>query len=136
MLDEIWDYLNLWIRKKLKETFTTDGLGNTAIRVSGDINASFEGPNQEEIINSTLITEDTEYEIVLPTNVKRYTIHCRSSKLLKLAYNLGETTTNYLTIYPGATHDSSDVDYVSAKSIYLKSSSSNISVEIKVQRRV
>jgi len=48
MLDNIWDYLNIWIRKKFKDSFTTDGSGNTAIRVTGELNTTTDLANTEE----------------------------------------------------------------------------------------
>ena len=123
MLDNIWDYLNIWIRKKFKDSFTTDGSGNTAIRVVGDL--ELDVANVEQIINTTLTTADTEYPIVLPTSVKRYTIFCVDKKKMVLGFNSGDTSDEYITIVPGVRHDSKQLDYTESKTIYLKSSSNN-----------
>jgi hypothetical protein len=58
MLDNIFQYLNLWIRKKFKETFTTDGSGNTAIRVAGEITTT-ESTNSKHKVVSITINENT-----------------------------------------------------------------------------
>lgn len=137
MMESIWDYLNSWIRKKFKETFTEDGAGNTAFRVVGTFEQELDLPNQEEIINETLTLADTEYAIVLPANLRRYWISVRDSKgQLKLAYEMGETTTNYTTIYRGVRFFSMDVDFPAGKTIYLNSSSNSVEVEIIVHRKV
>jgi len=135
MIDNIWDYLNIWIRHKFKQVFTTDGAGDTAIRVVGDLETTTDAPNTEEVINFNIAAANTEYTINLPTNTKRYTLYFRGSKKLALAYNLGETATNYLTVNPGETHDSGRLDYSGVTPIYVSSSSINI-LEIKVQRRL
>jgi hypothetical protein len=136
MLDNIWDYLNIWIRKKLKDSFTTDGDGNTAIRVVGDLEVTSDNPNVEDIINISLPSSSVEYVVTLPTETRRYTIYCRNDKKLSLAYNSGETDSNYLTIHPGETHDSGRVDYVNNTDIYLKAFNNGVEVELKVQRRL
>lgn len=136
MNDTIWDYLNIWIRKKIKEVFTTDAGGDTAVRVVGDLELSSDDPNTQEVLVESLLNTASEYEIILPVNTKRFTIFCRDRKKVLLAYNNGETANNYETILPGETHDSGRIDYISATSVFLKPSSNNISVEIKVQRKL
>lgn len=136
MDENIWGMLNMWLRKKFKETFTTDGAGDTAIRVAGQLEVGTTEANTEEILNEVLLLADTEYTITLPSFTQRYTIFTRDRKKMQLAYVAGETDTNYLTILPGDTHDSSRLDYLSAKTLYLKTSSSNIEVEIKLQRKL
>lgn len=137
MMESIWDYLNSWIRKKFKETFTEDGAGNTAFRVVGTFEQELDLPNQEEIINETLTLADTEYAIVLPTNLRRYWIYARDGKgKLKLSFVPGETATNYVTIDRGYIYDSENISVLAGKTIYLLSSSSSIEVEVRVHRKL
>jgi hypothetical protein len=137
MLDNIWDYLNSWIRKKFKETFTTDVNGDTAFRVVGTFAAASDDPTEEVILNQTIPLSNTEYTIALPTNTRRYWIRVRGNKAkLRLAFTSGETATNYFTIDLGNIHDSFPVNFVPAKNIFILSSSNNIEVELIIHRKV
>jgi len=137
MIDNVWDYLNNWIRKKFKEVFTEDVNGDTAFRVVGSFSQANDDSNTEEIDNEILLTANTEYAVILPTNLRRYWIGVRGGRAkLRLAYESGETDTNYITIDMGNIYDSYPINFLAGKTIYLQSSSNNIVVEIKTHRKV
>lgn len=138
MIDEIWDYLRAWVHRKEAEKFTTDGDGNTAVRVKGNLEVTTtNSPNTEEVMIINIPLANVETPITLPNGTKRYRIKARGGKgPMNLAYNVGETSNLYYSISRGSSYDSDDMDLPDGYTIYLSSSSSNIDIEVRIQKRV
>jgi hypothetical protein len=137
MIDNIWQYLNNWIRQKFKETFTEDVNGDTAFRVVGSFSQANDDPNEEIILNEEIPLANVEHTISLPADTRGYWIKVRSGvSSLKLAYEAGETATNFYTIAAGNVYYSFPINFLTAKDIYISSSSNSIVVEIKIHKKV
>ena len=96
------------------------------------VNVDIKHPSTFEIINHTVVTANSEFEIALPNNTKRFTIKVRGhAAKLRLAQNLGETNTNYETIERGTLWESNNVDPADNYSVFLQSTKNNVIIEIK-----
>ena len=93
----------------------------------------------DTIINYTLTNANTEYTITLPTNTIAFEIQPRDTSVdLKMAFNSGESGTNYWTI-----RGSSNGWYCfyfpnynySEKTIYLQSTTAGAIVEIHIVKK-
>jgi len=108
---------------------------NQPTNLSAEIDV--EHPNICQIINKTIVTKNVEVSQLLPDATQRYKIRVRDDKAqLKLAFGVGETSTDYLTIDRGFIWDSHEMDLPNSSTIYLKSTQNNIVVEIKAWRRI
>lgn len=56
------------------------------------------------VYNVTVSLANTEQSITLSNNTKSFLIKVRGNSSLKLAFNSGESSTNYITISPGANY--------------------------------
>lgn len=83
-----------------------------------------------EIINTNL-TANNETEIDLGLLVKGHLIRSRTGKKLKLALNVTETATKYISIMPGAVY--TDQSFYNTKKIYLLCEAAD-TVEILIKR--
>lgn len=52
------------------------------------------------ITNLPITTPNVEQQFDLPTNVRKFTLKCRTGATIKLAFNAGESSTNFITIPP------------------------------------
>jgi len=105
------------------------------VEITGEVD--IKNPNTLEIINTSIALKNVETTQILPNDTKRFRIRVRDYKAkLRLAYGVGETTTNYRTISRGFIWDSEDIDIANGTTLYLLSTQDNIVVEIEVWRRV
>ena len=81
------------------------------------------------VYNFTAILADTEYSQALPSNTRRFLIRSRINCFLRVAFNSGETSTNYIEMGPGTSYKESGLDLTSS-TIYFRSNVSNSIVEI------
>jgi hypothetical protein len=72
------------------------------------------------IYNKALTTHDTEYSQALPARCKRFTLQCRDSTDLKLAFTVGESGTKYITIKAGSAYTEDMLDSHSAVTLYIQ----------------
>jgi hypothetical protein len=127
---------------KVKHVFNTQEkkfevfpISDLSVTIEGEIDV--EQPNTPQIINKVITTKNIEETQVLPNGTKRFTISVRDGRSnLRLAYDVGETTTAYRTIYRGSTWESNEIDIPDGTTLYLMSTQDNIVVEIEVWRRV
>ena len=56
------------------------------------------------IINGTLTSANTEYEIDLPKNCHKFTVQARTNVVLKIAFIAGNSGTAYITIPSSANY--------------------------------
>ena len=75
--------------------------------VSGTFVVTGNEPTQQQIQNVPFALADTEYEITLPDNTKRYQIRVRDdSSKGKIAFTSGQTANNFWTLTRGTIVDS------------------------------
>lgn len=82
------------------------------------------------IINASIALANTEVSQILPVNTKKFSFRSRSKGTIKLAYNVGETSTDYITVTPGNTY--SDTNFYNAQTIYFQSTKAGDTLEIVV----
>lgn len=119
-----------------EKKFEVFPISSADVTITGEVDV--QNPNSPEIINLSIANKNVEVSQLLPDNTKRVRLSVRGNLAkLQLAFNSGETTTNYRTIYRGSTWvTDSDVDIPNGTSLYLLSSQDNIVVEIEVWKRV
>lgn len=99
--------------------------------ISGTIVVSDGEPTEQEIQNVLFTLADTEYTITLPDNTKRYQIRVRNdSSKGKIAFVLGETSTNYWTLTRGTVVDSYSMKLPINSKIYMQLDKPNQTVEV------
>lgn len=95
-------------------------------------NSGGNSDTQAEIVNESLLA-NTEKEIDCGTNVKAIYLRSRNSEVLKLAYNIGETSSQFITIKKGCNFK--DNSFYTNLKIYLLCTV-NDTVEILIQRTI
>jgi len=70
--------------------------------------------------NVTVTLADTEQAIALPANTKKFLIRSRNNGTIRLAYGVGETSTDYLTINKKAVY--TNENFYTSQTIYIQSS--------------
>jgi hypothetical protein len=81
--------------------------GTNPVPVSGTFVFSGNDPTEQRTQNVSLALADTEYEITLPDNVKRYQIRVRDDASKgRISFVSGQTSTNYWTLTRGTVIDS------------------------------
>lgn len=100
-----------------------------SVNVVGEINldTSVELPS---ILNVTLTIADTDYPVVIPASIKRYSLKVRNgSSRLKLAFT-PINSNPYLTIERGTTYTEDFIKRTTALTIYLQSNKDNQVLEL------
>jgi hypothetical protein len=73
------------------------------------------------VTNELLVDADTEYEVVLPDNTKRFKMRVRQgSAKLQISYVSGETNTTYWSIIPGNVYEETGISNESL-TLYVRS---------------
>lgn len=98
-------------------------------QIGGSITPVFSTDWQMANLNLTLA--NTEYSYSLPSGTKQFIIQARNNAELRVAESIGETATNYTTIWKGGSLTISDVNFT-GKTIYLQSNLAATTVEIVV----
>lgn len=83
---------------------------------------------QVELINPVLTLANTEYSKLLPNGCKKFMLKARTVCELKLAYDLGGTATDWLSIKYGAVY--TDDNYYTSRTIYIQSNVGGSIIEI------
>ena len=81
------------------------------------------------IYNVPLTNADTEYSQALSPYARAFMIQCRTFADLKIAFNVGESGTVYISI-PGSSSYSFDQPVAGVKTVYIQSPSAGVVVEI------
>lgn len=82
------------------------------------------------IINVTSpVTANTEFTQTINATVKQFIIRARGSSTLKLAFNTGETTTNFITISKHASLSQENLDTTNL-TLYLNTDQGSETIEI------
>lgn len=80
------------------------------------------------IFNVTMALANTEYSQALPSDTKGFVLKSRNASKIKLAYTMGGTSSDYLTINSG--FNFSDNNFYSSQTIYFMSSVAGDILEI------
>jgi len=80
------------------------------------------------IYNITIVLADTEQFQTLPVNTKKFIIKSRNKGIIRLGYNVGDTSTSYLEIKPGSSYE--DDNYYTNQTIYFRSTKVGDTIEI------
>lgn len=82
------------------------------------------------IVNETLTTANTEYKVTL-TNPAKFTLKCRTSDDLKVAFQPGESGTKYVTVPAGSAYSEENIRMQEAKlDIYIQCANAGKVAEI------
>lgn len=92
---------------------------NGGVKINGTINASINPVSSPAIINQT-IAAATETALAIPSLTSRFTLTARTGSL-RVAWAIGQTATNYLTVYAGGVYEQDRLDKNSSFTIYLYS---------------
>lgn len=89
--------------------------------VSGTFVVTGNDPTQQQIQNVPFALADTEYEITLPDNTKRYQIRVRDDASKgRISFTSGQTATNYWTLTRGTIVDSYVMNLPINPKIYMR----------------
>ena len=110
------------------ETITTDGSGNTAIRIVGSLILGNKGT--PDILNISATSAGTEYNFSLPSDVKAYRFRNRDGGKIKYAFVTGETNTKYYSVMPGNWESDDFVDRDTDLTIYFETTKPNQTIEV------
>lgn len=80
------------------------------------------------IYNVTVPLASTEVSQTLSAGVKRFAIRVRGKSKLQLGFNLGDSSTNYITIPAGCTYCEDELNF--SGTLYFQTSSASQVVEI------
>lgn len=80
------------------------------------------------IYNVSIITVNTEQSQALPANTKEFLIRSRSKGTMRVAFNSGDTSTDYLTVPAGASYEVKQ--FFSSLTIYFQSNKPGDVIEI------
>jgi hypothetical protein len=97
---------------------------------SGGGSLSVEGVATPTIINLEMTLADTEYNVIIPEEAKRFYLRTRQGCLLRVAYASGETASNYVTIQYGAGYSEEGLSLTGALTLYLRGNKAAVVIEI------
>lgn len=80
------------------------------------------------IANVAANVKNTEYSYTFPVSTKKYRIAARGNAKLKLAFNSGESATNFVTIHPGSSYEERGLN--ASITVYFQSSKDSEVIEI------
>jgi len=130
-VDLPFDGKSKYIYNTQEKKFEIFPIADVEVTITGEVD--IKNPNTLGIINKTIATKNIEETQVLPDDTKRFRLKVRDSKaVLRLAYGVGETATNYRTIPRGSYLDSEDIDIANGTTLYLLSTQDNIVIEIEI----
>lgn len=125
----IYDHLNSWLRRKEAEKFTTDGDGNTAVRIDGEISLEIEvstGLTQ----NISAAVAGTEYTFTIPVGTKRFEWSSRKNSTVKWTFQSGQSGIIFSTLEPGNIKQENNLKLTTPIVIYFQCSKSGDTIEL------
>lgn len=104
------------------------------VNADGSINvvlSAIGGAGSPTILNVTIPTANVENSIVLPLQTKKFQIKTRgASSDLQLAFTVGNSSTNFITIPRGCNYSENDLSLTTlSRVLYIRSAISNIVLE-------
>lgn len=88
------DNINGQVSRSVVDEEGNDLLGQILSALGGSSNTTVN-------INNILTNATNEVSQALPNNTKGFEIYARGNSKIQLAYNVGESNTNFITIWPG-----------------------------------
>lgn len=82
------------------------------------------------ILNVPMPLASTEYTVTLPQGAKRFILRLRNASRCHMAYSVGQTFTNFITLNAGVAYSESDLNLSGALLIYLQSPKAGETAEI------
>lgn len=104
----------------------------------GDLQVNVDYPNNFVVFNNS-IPDTLEHTFLIPSNIQRFMVKVRDSAAsFNIAFNPGETATNYLKFPRGNSFQSGDLDYPTPGpfSLYYQVDRPNVVVEILLWVRI
>lgn len=83
-----------------------------------------------DIQNVSLAVAGTEYSITIPTASVSYAIRTRNCSKLQLAFTATESSTKYITIWPGETYGEEGLTSTASITLYVQSSTAGEVLEV------
>lgn len=90
--------------------------------------AEIRSANRPKLFCLSIPEANTEYEYTMYPGVKRFTLKAREKVMLKIAFELGESNTNYLSLFPGDIWNEEEV--YGDVTLFIQSPIANSTVEI------
>lgn len=103
-------------------------MSNITATVRSTGTATIVGASTPTIYNVSAPTAGTEYSQTLSTNVKKFTIRCRDNAKTQLAFESGESGTNYITIRPGTVYSEESLGFTGV--LYFQTNKNTQTIEI------
>jgi hypothetical protein len=80
------------------------------------------------VFNFLATSINVEYQLVIPDDTKRYIFKTREKAKVQIAFEPGESNTNYFTLKPGVSHSEENIKTTS-KVIYFRVAKPNTTIE-------
>ena len=106
-----------------------DGVDLLAVNTDGSINVNVSPLTNPLIYNVVTVLSGTEYSQALPSSTKEIKIKARGNAKLQITYTLGDSGSNFITIFPGDVYVQTGTNLV-GKTIYFQSTKPGEVVEI------
>lgn len=103
-------------------------IGNSSF-VPKDIAAVLSGAENIKITNLPVILANTEYSLVLQTELKAIRIKCRDIATLQYCFVSGQSNLNYWTVPKGCSDEMININFT-GKTLYIRSSKASTIIEV------
>jgi hypothetical protein len=109
-----------------------DGTELLAINPDGSINvvSTDTAASSPTIDNIVVVNANNQNSYTFPIGTKRYSIMPRTPARMQVAYNTGETNTNYVTVRPGKSYEELNVSLSSSLTVFFELNKPGVEVEI------
>lgn len=93
------------------------------------LNVDIENASNVKITHLSVVLADTEYSLVLTDGLKELRIRCEEYAELQYAFNAGESSTLYWSIFRGTCDNISDIDFT-GKTLYIQCNKPSVTVQV------
>lgn len=107
-----------------------DGVELLAINPDGSLNVNPGKANSPTIDNITVVNANTQNSYTFPIGTKRYSMMPRTPTRMQVAFNTGETNTNYITVRPGKAYEETEISLNSSLTVYFELNKPGVEIEI------
>lgn len=95
---------------------------STFTSFAGNLNANLVQATTPTVSNVDLGLADTEYQVIIPAGTRQFLIKTRSGAALRLAFAVGDTSSNYLEIPKNCYWAQTDINTGGPLSLYVRCS--------------
>ncbi len=99
------------------------------INPDGSILTETKAPGIPVIANISIVNASQEYSYTFPANTKKFSLKARFNSKIQLAYQSGDSSTQYISISPGSTQIEKDIN-LAGVTAYFQTSKPNEVIEI------